>query len=305
MYDKTKGRWKKERVRAIEKVRERAEAKNGRIGAFLSWSDHLMARCYKDANKVFEEGTQRTSADVETQRMNDIALSLILQHELLLRTGNRNAREEEPDMEHMGVAQFTRDNFSFKGENAYLTFKGKAGQTFKELPIENPFVVSALKRRISEIPDDVGGDDSRLFDFHPDKQIKYFNEISNGWFTPKDLRGLHANRIMLDDINLLKAKGQMPKTINEFQEACKSMVDKASGLLGHANTSITAGHYLASSTMLSLADEIEENDFNDDEDLASAIQKAYYKVIPGMSFLTKRDKEHLKAISNYKQQGSR
>ena len=249
-------------------------SKFSRIRAFMGWNDIVEARWYKDLRRTNAEGmgTERISPEEDLNRTNSVALAMLLQSEFLLRSGNHEnlGGKQGTQEEHMGVIQLQKRNVEFREDgNAYLTFLGKSGDVYANLKLAKPELVEHLRRRWNSIeaPDD------RLFSHSDEYDGVYMNKLTNGWFTPHDIRTVHANRIALEWTDKMRREKTMPKTGAEFIEAAKDVGFYVAGLLNHKNQALqnAFGYYLASSTILELGSEVE-----DTEELLTA-----YEALPG------------------------
>ena len=74
-------------IYTTEYEQRKSEAKFSRMHAYMSYSDLILARMYHDLSRSDLPKTQRVEAQEVNERENNVALGLLVQHELLLRSG--------------------------------------------------------------------------------------------------------------------------------------------------------------------------------------------------------------------------
>ena len=247
-----------QRIYSSEYDMQQSESKFSRIKTMLGWTDIIEGKFYKDLWRTSAEGTQRVSEEEDVDRINSVALALLLQNEFMLRSGNHAniERGKNPGIEHKGVIQFTKDNVKFGEDgNAYISFVGKAGVQYNNLKLNKPELVDALRKRW-ETADERDG---MIFNHDASYDGVYMDSITNGWFTPHDLRTVHANRVAMEYIDKIRREDDMPKTPIEFQKRAMEVSNFVAGMLNDTVKN-ALGYYMASSVLLELGSEVDDSD---------------------------------------------
>jgi len=168
------------------------------------------------------------SSDLETRL---VALAVGLMDHTAERVGNEDSAEEG----HFGVTGWTKDHLSFGKGKAKLKYVGKSGVSHDK-QVTDAALVKALKDA-SEACE--GGifvhKDTKVTAQKVNEYLKKFD------ITAKDLRGLHANQVMRDELKKIR-KGDLPKDAKERKKQLKEEFKKALEItaenVGHTSSTL-------------------------------------------------------------------
>ena len=280
-------------IYSSEYEKQQSKASYSRINAFMKWSDHIEARIIKDLNGTAPK-TKRLTEEQATARLQNVALGLALQNELYLRAGNEqniaSQSRRDTGMQNKGVNQLQKSDVKFiedEGElKAILNFQGKHGVPFTDLVLSKPELVDALKRRY----DATEGEKDRLFFYNQTFDNDYMSEITNGWFTPKDFRTMHSNRMAIEWGNNLYDEDKLPTNPTQFLSAVKEMGEYVKGVMNHSTVRTTFRSYISPAAIIEMGRNVQDK---------VGLVRAYYK-LPNVMDLPDDVLEYIAKTSNEK-----
>lgn len=211
VYEYTKGQVdhrNREKAKKVEKLR-------GQLG-------DLQAQVKKDLK----------SSDEKTR---NLALVVGLINDTYERVGNDDSAEDG----HFGVTGWQAQHVSVSGGKAHFTYVGKSGVKQKKTTDD-----ASLVKAVEAALQGKSGEDA-LFSVGSQDVNEYLKPFD---ITAKDIRGLHANRVMQGHLKDLRAKGgKLPEDKKERDEKLKDEFNKAleatAGDVGHEAATLR-GQYL-------------------------------------------------------------
>ncbi len=228
----------KRELTAAEYVKKREE-ESGNV-TYIYDEKHVEKRNKDKAKKI--DSLVKSISTLRTQVKKDIdhedikvaipALAVALIDDTYERVGNRYSAK---DMKHYGVSTWLKKHITFSGSKAIIKYVGKSGVNQKK-EVNDSKIVSALKALTKDKNDSdpvFQMDDYVLNDNLVNKYLKQYS------ITAKDLRGMHANREVRE--NLKRIKKTPPKDQKEKEkqrkEEFKEALEEAAKEVGHeANT---------------------------------------------------------------------
>lgn len=157
----------------------------------------------------------RKDLDASDPKTFQTALVVALIDETFERVGNPESAEDG----HFGVTQWQKGHVAFSNGKASVRYVGKSGVR-QTKTVSDAKIVKALKKVWGEAE----GKESDLF---PETDAEAVNNYLPEGVTAKDIRGLHANRVMRDELSKATTRARMPDGRKERQEALKESFKKA------------------------------------------------------------------------------
>ena len=235
------------------KSKKKVKNQDGEESTVYEYSDaHVKKRTEKKVDKV--NGLTENIDKVVAQAKKDLksedpkvrmpALAVLLIDHTYERVGNEDSASDG----HYGVTTWKKKHLKFSGKNATLSYVGKSGVKHEKV-VTDPVLVRELKGLASG-----KADDDFLFCDKEEECATRASEVndylSQHDITSKDLRGYHANRIMLDKLKALTPAKDDKDRKRQFLDA----LDQTAEEVGHEASTLRS-QYLAPSV---------EKDFMDD-----------------------------------------
>lgn len=152
----------------------------------------------------------------EDQDTFQTALAIALIDETAERIGNAESAESG----HFGVTVWKKKHINFSGGKAKINYVGKSGVKQSKV-VENSQVISALKKLWKEAENG----NSRIFTAGR-IALKINAYLKPFGITAKDLRGMHANQLFLNELKKLH-KGKLPTDEKEKTKELKERFNEA------------------------------------------------------------------------------
>lgn len=155
------------------------------------------------------------------------------------RVGNSSSAEEG----HFGVTGWTKDHISFSKGKATLKYVGKSGVKQNKV-VSDKALVSALRDAYEACDDGIFCQDD--FTVDAKKVNSYLKKFD---VTAKDLRGLHANTVMREQLKALR-KGPLPTDPKErkaqLKDEFKKALEETAKAVGHEPSTLKSQYLVPS-----------------------------------------------------------
>ena len=255
------------RIVAKYKKKKLVDSENGGKTTVYMYSDKQIAHRNSEKAKRLEALSKKIgnlrakvkkdlkSSDPETALT---ALVVSLMDHTAERIGNPTSAEEN---EHYGVTGWQKSHVSFgKGGHASIKYTGKSGVE-QSKKVTDKAILTALKNAYEACEDD----DGSLFE-HPTGKVtaaKVNAYLKPFGISAKDIRGLHANVTMREQLKAVRAKGgKLPEDKKErakkLKDEFKAALEATAEAVGHEASTLekqyltpgTADSYLKDGTVM-------------------------------------------------------
>lgn len=173
--------------------------------------------------------TKDLKSDDERTRLTALAISMID------KTYERVGNEESADNGHYGVTGFLKKDIIIIGNRVHLNYIGKSGVEHDK-SFSDALAAKVLKQAIKDSPDKRIFVTSDGFKIKSDRVNRYLSEYD---VTAKDLRGFHANKLIIDKLS----KQDIPKEDKQRKVLFKKAVRFSADKVGHKPLTLQK-HYL-------------------------------------------------------------
>ena len=253
------------------KSKKKVKNQKGEESVVYEYSEsHVQKRTEKKVDKV--NHLSKSIDDVVAQAKKDLksedlkvkmpALAVLLINHTYERVGNEGSAEDG----HYGVTTWKKKHLKFSGGKATLTYVGKSGvDHVKE--VSDATIVSELKALAKG-----KGDNDYLFCDTEEQCSTRASEVNEYLkqfdITSKDLRGYHANRIMLEKLKDLSPAKDEKDRKRQFLDALDATAEE----VGHEAATLRS-QYLAPSV---------EEDFMDDGKVNKSVRASVVVSLQGL-----------------------
>jgi len=219
------------------KQKKKVKSQDGGETTVYVYSEGQIDKRHKEKAERLE-GLRKSMSKLEAQVKKDltskddktrgIALAIGLMNETAERVGN----ESSADDGHVGVTGWTKEHIKFKGGKAHIDYVGKSGvKQHKE--VSDKALIKALKAACDGDGDCVVGASAEEVNAY----LKKFD------ITAKDIRGLHANQTMQDNLKAVRKKGpNLPsdkkKREKLLKDEFKKALEQTAEAVGHEDSTL-------------------------------------------------------------------
>lgn len=208
----------RDRIIAKYKAKKKVKSEDGGETTVYVYSEGQIDKRHKEKAQRLEK-LRKSKSNLDTQIKKDLTADdgtvrgVALAVALMDATAERVGNEESADDGHVGVTGWTKEHISFKGGKATIKYTGKSGvKQHKE--VTDKAIVSALKKACESAEGCVVG-------VSAEDVNAYLKEFD---ITAKDIRGLHANETMKENLRSVRKKG--PKLPSDKKEREKLLKDE-------------------------------------------------------------------------------
>ncbi len=245
------------------KQKKKVKSQDGGETTVYVYSERQIALRHKEKAERLEK-LRKSKSELDTQVKKDlnskdakiqgIALAIALMDATAERVGNETSADEG----HVGVTGWSKEHISFKNGKAHIKYVGKSGVS-QEKTISEKYLVDALKKACEKSDGDcvvgVSAEDVNSY-------LKDFD------ITAKDIRGLHANEAMKENLRAVRKKGpKLPEDKKDreklLKEEWKEALELTAEAVGHESKTLAA-QYLVPSM---------QDDFMDDGGVNESLDK--------------------------------